>query len=361
MRWNEVFSAAALKHAIQSALRVPPLGPIGEMLSGLGTCLTYHRVLPGERLRELERSGFAPNIELAVSEEAFDEQIAHLVRHHHPQSVPEAMDRLARGGLPKRSVLITFDDGYRDNLVHALPILRRHGVPAAFYLATGMIDGDEVPWWYELGEIVSASRGIRLEWNGITLDLPMRAPSSRWAAFRKLGILLKRQNAPDHRELMSRLRTLTACAPASPSACEFLSWEEVRELSRDPLVTIGSHTRHHLVLSRLQPAELREELAEGRARLEREIGRPVEHLAYPYGGGDEAAEREFRMAEELGFRSAFTTRPGHLHSFHRGRMWSLPRVFVSYHDTLENFQWKLSGFSAGPRQLRGELGLGWGR
>lgn len=354
---------SSLRGWIHAAAGLPPLPWIGGLLRGSGTCLTYHRVLPKERLLEQERGGFAPNIELSVSVEEFDLQIAYLARNYHPLSVPEATERLARGELPDRSVLITFDDGYRDNLIHALPVLRRHGVPAAFYLTTAMIDRAILPWWYELGAILAASDRIRLSWRTEEIDFTLTGPASRHLAFKRLGMVLKSRSPAEQEELMAILRPQGGresraglTREAIGAECEFLSWPEVRELAADPRVTIGCHTRNHFVLSRLSVVELREELAQGRQRLERELNGPVEHLAYPYGGAADAAEREFGMAAELGFRSAFTTQPGHLHRLHRERMHSLPRVFVSYYDTLDSLQWKLSGFSAGIRQL----GAAWG-
>lgn len=348
---------AALKRWVRASLASPPLDAIGRRLRGLGTCLTYHRVLPGAVLESQERDGFAPNIELAVSVEEFDRQLALLAREYRPISVPEAVEALARGVLPERSVLITFDDGYRDNLAHALPVLRKHGVPATFYLTTGMIDQAIVPWWYELGTILSAADRIRLNSGKLKIELSLTDTVSRCAAFNRLGVILKREAPDGQKELMELLRA-QACRETPGPDCEFLSWAEVHELARDPLVTIGAHTRNHFVLTSLSEPRLREELLESRERLERELGRAVEHLAYPYGAPQDASEREFRVAAQLGFRSAFTTRPGHLHSAHRHRLHSLPRIFVGYYDTIENLQWKLSGFSAGLRQLRGRLGEG---
>src|SRR5438309_2356455 len=94
---------------------------------------------------------------LAVDPERFEEQIAYAKQHRSPMSVDEFVERLRSKSLPADAVAVTFDDGYRDNLVNAKPVLARYGVPATLFLATGFVDQDAPFWWDELATMILAS------------------------------------------------------------------------------------------------------------------------------------------------------------------------------------------------------------
>src|SRR5216683_2007269 len=96
---------------------------------------------------------------LAVDPERFEEQIAYVKRHRTPMSMEEMVDRLRSKTLPANAVAVTFDDGYRDNLVNAKPVLARHGVPATLFLAMGFVNRDIPFWWDELAAMILASTG----------------------------------------------------------------------------------------------------------------------------------------------------------------------------------------------------------
>jgi peptidoglycan/xylan/chitin deacetylase (PgdA/CDA1 family) len=108
-----------------------------------------------------------------------------------------------------------------------------------------------------------------------------------------------------------------------------MSWDELRELVRDPLVTIGAHTRGHYALAKLSEGEARAQMADSIARIENELGRPCRHFSYPYGCEQSAGEREFRLAEELGVETAVTTQKGLLYPEHAHELTALPRLSLN--------------------------------
>jgi peptidoglycan/xylan/chitin deacetylase (PgdA/CDA1 family) len=108
-----------------------------------------------------------------------------------------------------------------------------------------------------------------------------------------------------------------------------MSWDRLRSMASDPLVTIGAHTNTHFALAKLTEAEALFEIEAGAKRLERELGVKPMHLSYPYGGEDAAGPREFRLARELGFRTAVTTRKGLLYAGHSHHLTALPRVSLN--------------------------------
>jgi peptidoglycan/xylan/chitin deacetylase (PgdA/CDA1 family) len=108
-----------------------------------------------------------------------------------------------------------------------------------------------------------------------------------------------------------------------------MDWNEIRELAADPLVTIGAHTANHIMLGKATEEVVRSELKIGRDLIEAALGTEVRHLAYPYGGRDLVGRREFRIASELGYKTAVTTRPGVLFAEHNQYMTALPRLSLN--------------------------------
>lgn len=312
--------------------------PIRRIWSGLGTCLMYHRICTDDFTPD---PSFWPNRELAVRACEFDRQMRHLARHYNCVALPEAVRLLRCGRLPRRSIIVTFDDGYRDNLTLALPILRKHDVPATIYVTTGLIDNAISGWWYELEQIVRRENRLTFEWRGKRIHEAIINARRKHECHDRLSRWMKRLAPADQVRLMKQVRN--GGHQHAPPGNEPLSRRQVRELARDPLITVGAHTHLHPVLSRLTPGRMQAELQRASSLLEEWTGQPVTHLAYPFGGPEHAGRREFKMAERLGFESATTTRIGHLHSFHGKRLFALPRIAIAHDDDLARFRWKLSG------------------
>jgi peptidoglycan/xylan/chitin deacetylase (PgdA/CDA1 family) len=117
--------------------------------------------------------------------------------------------------------------------------------------------------------------------------------------------------------------------PGSLCADLMMTWPEIRQLSADPLVTIGAHTRRHYALAKLTLAEARAEIEESVWRVERETGKPCRHFSYPYGDAGSAGAREFAIVKELGLRTAVTGRKGLIHPRHACELTALPRVSLN--------------------------------
>lgn len=318
--------------------------PVSDLLraryAGLGTCLLYHRVGGSDEAT----AAFRPNSDLSVSAERFDEQMRLLAVERRCVPLPQAVDELASGRLVRGTVTVTFDDGYRDNLHVALPILERHGVPATMHITTGLVDRTAVMWWEELEFIVRNAPALAFDWRGRSFRLPLQDVDERARAYVAIAGLLKPAAADAQRDLMALLRP--QCPQRFSYDAEVLSWDEVRELDRHPLVTIAAHTVNHPALSSLGADAVDAEMRLSRQRLEQELGHPVPYFAYPYGGPEEAGKREFALCAQAGFRFALTTRCGHWHARHRRHLHALPRVMVEHRDSLDAFRFRLSGLDA---------------
>ncbi len=224
-----------------------------------------------------------------------------------------------------RFAAFTFDDGYRDNLTVALPVFRAHAAPFAVYVATGLIDRTASFWWGTMARVVETAERLDLSGLGAgPADVPTRTWREKQCAFASLEAWV-------HGDLEARSTAvlgwcqLYGVDERAELDAAMLSWDEVRTLASDALVTIGAHTISHRRLARLDAAAAHEELAGGKARIEAVIDRPVFHLAYPYGGPAACGPREFAIAADAGYRTAVTTRNGNLFAEHGDRLMALPR------------------------------------
>jgi len=337
----------SIKQLLVATLRLPVIKPVsgylGRLYSGQGTCLLYHRIT-GKK----PRLNYGSNQLLSVSRHRFAEQMEAVANVFNGLDLPSAMDRLSRGDLPKNTILITFDDGYRDNLTEALPVLEKYNVPATIFITTGLIDHETNLWWYEIEHIVKSLSLLEFTWRKKLYLLPLSTDSDKNLAVNTLETLFKGLDQLEQERLLVLLKD---CGDSTYSYDkEMLTWEEIRELDNHPLITIGAHTVNHSVLSHVSENELRDEIVHSKMILEEKVGHKISHFAYPFGEAGQVGPREFSISATAGFKSAFTTRPGHLFPEHRNHIHALPRVMIEDFDTFESFQWKLSGLGAMTQQ-----------
>jgi peptidoglycan/xylan/chitin deacetylase (PgdA/CDA1 family) len=291
---------------------------------GRGLILMFHHVRPPRP------SAFAPNRLLEITPNFFDFVLTEL-RHEGFEIVPLAAlpQRLDSDRHASPFAVLTFDDGYRDNLEHAWPILRRHHAPWTLFVTTEFADGRGRLWWLELEEAIRRLDRVVLTLDGELLNMPSRAANEKRRAFDTVYTRLR--NASEE-QLRAATRELAkqAGVNASRLASEFcLNWSEVQSLAREPDVTIGAHTLSHPMLAKCDAMTAEREIAGSKLVLERHLARPIRHFAYPFGDAAAAGTREFRLARQAGFLTATTSRPGHVFSDHGAHLHALPRVSIN--------------------------------
>jgi peptidoglycan/xylan/chitin deacetylase (PgdA/CDA1 family) len=291
---------------------------------GLGVILTFHHVSPEPV------PAFAPNRLLSITPDFLDLTLRELdARGFEVIGLDEVPERLAAPDYGPPFAVLTFDDGYRDNVAHARPVLTRHGAPWTLFVTSAFADQRGRLWWIELERAIARLDRVRVAIGSRSLDLPARNPQEKAIAFEAIYRDLRGGEEEDLRARIADLCRQAGFAPGALAAELCLSWPELRELARDPAVTFGAHTVSHPMLAKHDAAVAAREIAEGRARIETELGRPVRHLSYPVGDPGSAGAREFALAHALGFDTAVTTRPGHLFADHAGHLHALPRVSVN--------------------------------
>lgn len=264
----------------------------------------------------------------AMSERAFADQLRMACRRYRPVHPDDVATWLAGGpDLPPRAMLVTFDDGMRNNVAYAAPILERLGVPAAFFLATGYVGSDRLLWTDELT--------WRLErWRRHAVPLPDggRAPApvslaGRRAFARDLRARCKGLDACDLATYLERLRADEPDAelPQAFEVFRFMDWDDARSLARRGF-TIGSHSHSHWILSQLSTEALDRELTQSRSLIEAEIGAPCHWIAYPNGRAEDVGEEVRASAARAGYRIGLTTRSGF--ASRADGAFDLPRITV---------------------------------
>lgn len=259
--------------------------------------LTYHRIND-------DGDPFFGALPTAV----FERQMRHVARNYRVLPLEDLVERLQRGGLPRNALAITFDDGYRDNLTHAAPILSRLGLPATIFLATGFIGTAEVPWVDRLAQGLKKSPvdAVRTPWGD---ELDLTGVAARLHALAQTLAHFKR--VPDeerHRALEALLAALGVTDQRGFKNL-MLSWDDVHAL-RGLGFTIGAHTVNHPILSRVTPQRAWTEILGSRTMIESACGAAPRAFAYPNGGAAEYTETVKRLVREAGFTCAVTTRFG---------------------------------------------------
>lgn len=256
--------------------------------------LTYHRVL----------SEHDPLIPHEPWRSVFTQQMKLLRRHFNPLPLEEAFERMGKGSLPSRAVCVTFDDGYTDNYLNALPILEETGVPATCFVATDYLDGgcmfNDV--------VIEAVRRVKtptidVSWLGLG-KLPCDSNERRRDTTGRILDAIKYEEPAVRRQHAERLaRESGGGAPADL----MMSAEQASEMAARG-VAFGAHTRTHPILARISQEESRNEIRGSRERLEKLLGRPVRMFAYPNGrSGRDFLDRDVEEVRAAGFTCAVTT------------------------------------------------------
>jgi peptidoglycan/xylan/chitin deacetylase (PgdA/CDA1 family) len=274
--------------------------------------LMYHRVLPAQA-RADSHSADA----IVVSARTFERQMEFLRRHFRPLAPGEFAAALRNGDFAARSCLVTFDDGWYDNLEHALPVLRRHGVPATIFVATDYIGGTHCFWQERLARLLwsiwrggADGRAFARELTGTSI--PEQDEARVRVAIRAFVSDVKSQSAAAVTELIARCEAhldSKGITHLDNGNDRFMSWEEVGQLATSGVVTIGSHARTHTPLTLLPGEHALAELRESAAILRERLQQEPRFFAYPNGNHSAATED---LVARAGYQLAFTTDSGHV-------------------------------------------------
>lgn len=265
--------------------------------------------------------------ELAVHPNHFYDQIEYLKKNFHVVPISALADGITHHD--KRTIAITFDDGFRDNYTNAAPLLDWHELPATFYVATTALQQEHIYWWDALQDIIFYTEvlPVRLELNiggemvkftfrhdrilNTRLMNQMRSwnynlpiPNERVALYMLLWHQLKTQNHALQSKIIDALRDWAGARSLNTAEASTMTVREMQTLGSNPLFSIGAHTVHHAMLAQQNPEDQAFEVRESKRQIESWLGKPVNGFAYPYGNFNHVTQT---LLKETGFRYAVST------------------------------------------------------
>ncbi len=281
-------------------------------LLGSGAILLYHRVTAVPRDPQL----------LCVHPQRFRAQMELLRNAFIPLPLPEMVRLAKRGLLPRRSVAVTFDDGYHDNLHEALPALTEFGIPATFFVA-GNASVRAEPFYWDALENVFLHAGplpacLRVRASGTTHEWRLThddaAPAedgvvTRHALYQAVCRAVRPLGRDQRSALLASLHAWAGITPCPRPSHRALTDEEIRILAAAPGVEIGAHTVDHLWLAAHTRDVQREQVDNSRRALEQLLGQPVSSFAYPYGAPTSYSAATIDVVRSAGFQRACANVP----------------------------------------------------
>lgn len=335
-------TSTAREIAKKIAVRSGGLRFAGALAQSAAVILMYHSVLD-----EPERFADSIGAGIVHAVPVFKRQMELIARHFHPVALEDILSFLqGEKDLPRRAVVVTFDDGFADNYEVAAPILARYGIRAAFYLTAGLIGTPKPPWYCRLRFAFSTTK--KNEWRD---PLTQRIHSLDGKESREKGLLsafecCASSTGVEQEELVSRIESdLDSRLAGLASHSSFMmNWEQARKLAEQGHI-VGSHTLTHPNLAHVKNEEsLRREIVESRREIEDAIGSPVSHFSYPHPAlNPQWSDRTVAMSVSAGYRSAVTTTPGPVYA--RSNPMRLTRIGAprSEHQFLWNLEWTFLG------------------
>jgi peptidoglycan/xylan/chitin deacetylase (PgdA/CDA1 family) len=243
----------------------------------------------------------------------FEAQCAHLKKYYQPVSLTQAAEALREGSMPERQVVVTVDDGYRDFLDNAFPVLQRFAIPGTVFLTTDLPDRNG---WLWVDQVMYCFQQTRIREIALNICQPERWLLDTTDGRRQAGVAIKEamKKLPNEERLewLEKLpRLLEVELPdAPPESHAPLRWDDVRALAKQG-VEFGAHTRTHPILSRLSSIERIEgEICGSKQRIEQEAGIEVLHFCYPNGGPADFTPQTVEVVKSVGFMTAVTGTPG---------------------------------------------------
>jgi peptidoglycan/xylan/chitin deacetylase (PgdA/CDA1 family) len=251
-----------------------------------------------------------------INSKTFSDQIKYLKNHYNILSLNELVQHYKkRTNIPKNSVVITMDDGYRSNWTIAYPILRKFNVPATIFITTDFVDKAKHLWVDRLEYAIekSLSDKIVLRIADNTFEYSLQDTQSKIEACKDIKQRLKVLEEDDKEKFLIKIEKIIGrefIKVNAPSIYQPLRWKEISKMSANGLILIGSHTCSHAILSRCTRVKLNDEIVLSKKVLEEKTGKKCDHFCYPNGEKGDFDEITKDCLRKAGFFSALTTITG---------------------------------------------------
>lgn len=242
--------------------------------------------------------------------------LLYLRRHYRMLHLEEALEELYTSNKTERvrdrrtPIVLTFDDGYRDNYTHAFPLARELRTPITIFLVPGYVESSYLFPWLEGQRLASRTQLGKIAFEGRTYHLDHFAERNLLA--RAIDLRLRHAKSVAEREaFLTGVRNAFTVPPSVTSEEESmlpLTWDGIREMEESGWVSFGAHTMHHPMLANLEdPSEVYCEVGQCRTLLEQKLGHPIRIFAYPFGQPEEVGNEGPQAAKTAGYDWVVTT------------------------------------------------------
>jgi peptidoglycan/xylan/chitin deacetylase (PgdA/CDA1 family) len=257
-----------------------------------------------------------------IDQHTFENQIKYLNKHYNLLSVSDALEKIKNNTLPEKSLIITFDDGYRDNYQYAVPILEKYKVPATFFIATEGLQSGFL-WNNTIELVIKNTQSCIIKDNIIGEEIDITNDRLKLRAIKLLTTSLKRLSSESRQE---KIELLIKQLGITTYERMMMSESEIIKLYEKGF-EIGAHTHSHTILSTENIEQCKQEVLLSKHTLESIIGEKINYFAFPNGAfGIDFTSTHRNLVEELGFKAAFSTNDGGC--FDNSNLFSLPRFMT---------------------------------
>jgi peptidoglycan/xylan/chitin deacetylase (PgdA/CDA1 family) len=316
---------------------------------GRGAIFTLHHVRPHEA------SAFSPNAHLEITPEFLDAVLTQLKSDGYRfVSLAEVPALLAEPAAKQPFAAFTLDDGYRNNLVYAMPVFDRHEAPFTIFVAKGLVERTHTIWWETLATLLRKEDRLTFDFGDGIEAISVATPAEKHRAFARFAAHI---HSKDERSAVLEIDALARAHGVDPVEIVedlVMGAPELNLLDASPLAALGAHTVSHRAVARLSDAEVRDEMSVSSDYVEAISGRRPRTFAYPYGTREAVTQQQAAIARDFGFAIAVTTQPGVVGERALDNATYLPRLSINglYQKTRY-----VSGLASGiPLKLMGNRG-----
>ncbi|AXV14615.1 polysaccharide deacetylase [Neorhizobium sp. SOG26] len=314
----------AIAGALEAAALVSRAGVLGSA-RGRGAIFTLHHVRPATGL------GFAANRHLEVTPEFLHQAITQLRAEGYDFIPLDEVPSRLRSPQTRPFAVFTLDDGYRNNVEHALPVFERHGVPFTIFFTRGFCERTHSLWWETLGVLLDQTDRLQFDFGHGEEDLDVSTEALKLQAFDRFAGFVASQPEDVAVQRIDALAREHGVNPLKITEDLVMDCDELRRLAAHPLASAGAHTLSHRNVARLSADEARHEMGQSADWLEALTGKRPKTLAYPYGFRAAVSQRDIDIARDLGLEVAVTTQPGTIDENWTNRLTGLPRISLNGH------------------------------
>lgn len=308
---------------------------ISKKKMGNAIIFCYHRILPQHKIDKIN----LPDRGLVTSLENFEQQLKFFSEKYNCVSLDNLITNKKID--KKFKVCLTFDDGYKDNLDYALPLIEKYQIPTTIFITSRFLDDEVYLWWYELWDIINRKRKINFQWKKNKYLFYTETSTKKIFCYKKISNLFISENILNQNKL---LEIISDTKKRKNYKNIFITKDNLSELSKNPLITIGNHSYNHLSFSKLNSRKIREEI-ELSIKFFNQYVDKIDHFAYPYGQLSDISEISRDLIKSYGFKSISTSINKNVF-FENLNQFSLPRYGISNQDNLNSISVKISGFQS---------------